>query len=120
VPGLSILLVVTPDPEPRPPSAGAGKLEVGCYLVLSTAHVRCTTATLLDQWADLSAIEQPLAVSRTHYGWFIPTRSMPVASSAEVPDELPELLDFARAKGCAHILFDCDGPEEPSLPLFPW
>jgi hypothetical protein len=127
VPGLSIFLVVTPcapqDPEPRPPSAGVRPTsppEFGCYLVLSTSHVRCATAELLDKWADLPATEQPLSIARTQYGWFIPTRIVPSPPGAGIPVELPPLLDFARAHGCAHILFDCDGPEEPRLPTYPW
>lgn len=127
VPGLSILLIVTPctppDPEPQPPSPGADPangLEVGCYVVLSTLHVRCATGNLLDQWSELPANAQPLAVARTNYGWFIPSRIGPEDDAQALPPELPGLLAFARAKGCAHILFDCDGPVDPSLPTFPW
>jgi hypothetical protein len=126
VPGLSIFLIVTPcmppEPEPRPPLTGADTahdIEVGCYLVLSTLHIRCSTAVLLDKWSELPAIGQPIAASRTNYGWFIPSKAGPMPPPV-LPSEFEKLLRFARSKGCAHILFDCDGPIEPSLPTFPW
>jgi len=95
-------------------------MEFGRYLVLSTTHVRCATAQLLDVWASLSAMEQPLAVASTHYGWFLSTCELVESRALQLPEELPAILAFGRARGCAHILLDSDGPEIPDLPLFPW
>lgn len=95
-------------------------MEFGKYLVLSTAHVRCSTGELLDGWAKLSATEQPLAVASTYYGWFIPTRPVDGEAAKRLPAELPTILAFARACGCDHVLFDCDGPAIPDLTEFPW
>lgn len=95
-------------------------MEYGRYLVLSTAHLRCATAELLESWARLPATDQPLAVASTQYGWFVSTRDQPNLSTPEMPAELPPLLARGRSAGCAYILFDCDGPEEPDLPRFPW
>ncbi|MEC3947597.1 DUF5983 family protein [Sphingobium sp. HWE2-09] len=49
-------------------------MEKGQYLVLGTAHIRCATGKLLNDWADLPPARQPLSVAPTQYGWFIPTR----------------------------------------------
>ena len=95
-------------------------MEFGRYLVLSTAHIRCATAERLEGWARLPAIERPLAVASTHYGWFVATRELSLAEAAHLPEELPALLAFARTQDCAYILLDCDGPEESHLPVFPW
>lgn len=95
-------------------------MEFGRYLVLSTAHVRCATAQLLDAWATLPAMEQPLAVASTHYGWFLPACELVEARVRQLPEELPAILAFGRAHGCAHVLLDSDGPEIADLPLFPW
>ena len=95
-------------------------MEFGKYLVLSTAHVRCSTGELLDGWAKLSATEQPLAVASTHYGWFIPTRPVEGEPAKRLPAELPPILAFARTLGCDHVLFDSDGPTIPELTEFPW
>lgn len=95
-------------------------LEIARYLVLSTAHVHCATAELLDQWAQRSPIDQPLPVASTQWGWFIATQVPEHAPAGEIPSELPPILAFARAQGCAHVLFDCDGPRVAALPEFPW
>jgi hypothetical protein len=127
IPVLAIFLIVTPVP-----TSGAGPfmvsstsalpaaVEVGSYVVLSTAHVRCSTGQILDRWAELSMMEQPLAVSRTNYGWFVLARDAVVQSPMAIPEEMPAILEFARSHGCDHVLFDCDGPEEPTLRLYPW
>lgn len=95
-------------------------MEFGRYLVLSTAHVRCATAQLLDTWATVPAIEQPLPVVSTHYGWFLPTRYPAEPSAPQFPDELPAILAFGRLHDCDYVLLDSDGPEVADLPLFPW
>lgn len=94
-------------------------METGRYIVLSTAHVRVETARLLDKWAKLPASDQPLAIASTQYGWFVPTRDI-VDKVAGLPAEILAALAFGRAHDCAYILFDCDGPEEELLPIYPW
>jgi len=95
-------------------------MKIGHYLVLSTAHLHLATAERLNGWAGLPAGEQPLAVSITQCGWFVETSDDGPRRLAALAEELPALLAFGRAHGCAFILFDCDGPREPSLPIFPW
>ena len=95
-------------------------LEFGTYLVLSTVHIHCATAALLDRWALLLPIERPLALAPTGYGWFIGTGALDEITRAALPAELVPLLAFARQQGCLHVLLDSDGPRVPELPVFPW
>jgi hypothetical protein len=93
-----------------------GIMKFGTYLVLSTAHVRCATAELLTGWAALAATEQPVAVSATLCGWFLPTSG----DHRQLPDELGAVLALGRSLGCGYVLLDSDGEEIPDLPVFPW
>jgi hypothetical protein len=96
-------------------------MEKGQYLVLGTAHIRCATGQLLNDWADLPPARQPLSVAPTQYGWFIPTRVETSGSAARhLPKEIPAILELGRAQGCDYVLLDCDGPNEDALPTFPW
>jgi hypothetical protein len=87
------------------------------HLVLSTAHIRHATADLLTRWAELLPTEQPLAVSATLCGWFVPTG---VTDPTHLPAELFTILVFGRAQGCSYVLLDSDGEELDALPIFPW
>ena len=125
IPGLTIFLVVTPaaPSDARRPSPYAISTEArkfGRYLVLSTAHIRCSTAEMLDHWSQLSCHHQPLAVARMGFGWLVPTRVTRSHEADALPADIPAILAFGRAQGCDHVLLDCDGPEERELPLYPW
>lgn len=125
IPGLAIFLIVTPaavrDAEPASSHAiPTAARDVGCYLVLSTAHIRCSTAQMLDHWAELPIHRQPLAVARLGLGWFVSTRATSMRGAESLAEEIPAILAFGRAQGCDHVLLDCDGPEERMLPLYPW
>ncbi|MDO6415378.1 hypothetical protein Q4F19_13375 [Sphingomonas sp. BIUV-7] len=125
IPGLAIFLVVTPVAGPNARSglrnaASALACNVGCYLVLSTAHIRCSTAQMLDHWAQLYAHQQPLAVARMGFGWLISTCIVSERMAQSLPEEIPAILAFGRAQGCDHVLLDCDGREERRLPVYPW
>jgi hypothetical protein len=95
-------------------------MEIGHHLVLSTAHLTCATAQSLERWAALPAAAQPLVTVATHCGWFVSTYEVAPSQGDAMPVEIPPILAFARLHGCAYILFDCDGPEEPSLAVHPW
>lgn len=95
-------------------------METGLFLVLSTAHIRCATAELLNNWADLPPARQPLGVAPTQYGWFLPTRIDTKQAARHFPKEIPAILALGRTHGCDYVLLDCDGPTEPGLPAFPW
>lgn len=93
-------------------------MEFGRYVVLSTAHIRCSTAEELTRWAALAPDLQPVAVSLTGYGWFVATRT--VAGSATVPAELHAILAFGRTHDCDYVLLDCDGDKAAELAVLPW
>jgi hypothetical protein len=125
IPGLAIFLVVTPaavrEALPAPShTASMAARDVGCYLVLNTAHIRCSTAQMLDHWAELPIHHQPLTVARLGLGWLVATRATSMRAANGLPEELPAIFAFGRAQGCDHVLLDCDGPEEHTLPVYPW
>lgn len=95
-------------------------METGQYLVLSTAHIRCATGQILNDWADRSPVHQPLPVAPIQYGWFLPTRDILGDAARHLPQELPAILALGRDQGCDYVLLDCDGPVEALLPTFPW
>ncbi len=95
-------------------------MEIGRHLVLSTAHIRCATAELLNRWARLPLAQQPLAVAPTPCGWFLSTCSDQPPAGSPCPAEIPAILAYARAQDCSYILLDSDGPEEPALQRFAW
>jgi hypothetical protein len=104
--------------QPKPRKAEV--MEIGRHLVLSTAHIRCATAQLLNCWASLPLAQQPLAVAPTSCGWFLSTCADQTPCGTLWPAEIPPVLAYARAQGCSYILLDCDGPEDPALPRFAW
>ncbi|KHK90370.1 hypothetical protein LK12_17405 [Novosphingobium malaysiense] len=95
-------------------------MEFGRYLVLSTSHVRLSTAERLDAWAGLDRSLRPLAVASTHEGWFVASREIPEPYRRKVPLELLAAMRFARDLGCSYLLFDCDADVIDALPVFPW
>lgn len=95
-------------------------MEIGLYLALSTTHLRCASAALLERWAGTPSPARPLLVASTQLGWFVPTRSLPAATLDQLPAELPAILAFGRRHRCDYILFDCDASAVDELPVFPW
>jgi hypothetical protein len=95
-------------------------MEFGRYVVLSTAHIRCSTAEQLTAWSQLPPTEQPLAVASTQYGWFLPTRALPNPGDPRLARELAAILAFGRDQSCDYVLLDCDGDRAEALPVFPW
>ncbi|RQW46143.1 hypothetical protein [Novosphingobium sp. LASN5T] len=95
-------------------------MEIGRYLVLSTAHVCVKTADLLGGWALLEPSDPPVAVASTRYGWFISTREVEEPDRRQIPADVLGAMRLGREQGCDYLLFDCDAGTIPGLPLFPW
>ena len=95
-------------------------MEIGRYLVLGTVHVSMTTAELLDGWALLEPSSRPLAVTSTHYGWFIPTLEAEKPDREQIPNEVLAAMRVGREQGCDYLLFDCDAGATDGLVVFPW
>jgi hypothetical protein len=93
-------------------------MEFGRYLVLSTTHIRCSTAENLTRWAGSASGSQPVEVAPTACGWFVSTRLGGDASA--LPHDLRAVLALGRAHDCHYVLLDSDGDEVSGLQVFPW
>jgi hypothetical protein len=100
--------------------ASLSSLEVGAYCVLSTTHIRATTAALLDLWAGTLATAAPMTVASTVHGWFVATSPVRAAQAEQVPDDLKQVTQFGRAHGVDFVLLDCDAPAVADLQCFSW
>lgn len=77
----------------------------------STVHLTQSTRDRLDQMAEGGEV----LTASTPYGWFVWAEEDP---QPDLPDELAAIMAHARSKGAEYILFDCDAPENPGLPVF--
>lgn len=95
-------------------------LRIRRHLVLSTSHIRPSTADLLDQWAPMLPEARPLGVAEAGYGWFVLTDPLDGEALEMVPPELRAAIDFARAQGCRWLLLDRDADCVDELQTFGW
>ncbi len=94
-------------------------LETRRFVVISTAHVSEATAKRLNStppkhWPCLGG---PYG----EYGWFLHAHdeNAGVGSDA-IPDELFDVMIWARRQRFDYILFDCDADQVAELPAFDW
>lgn len=94
-------------------------LETHRFVVISTAHIRETTAELLD---NTPVKEWPcLGGTYGEYGWFLYAHDENAGVDPDViPSELFDVMTWARKQGCNYILFDIDADEVEDLPAFDW
>lgn len=87
------------------------------YLDASTAHISAETNEYLETVAGSNQI--CLTVAACEYGYFI---SVPPESEYDesVPDDLRNVLDFARDAGCFVLRLDADADKIDGLPTFNW
>lgn len=78
----------------------------------STAHLSPSSRSYLD-----ARCERDDLIARTPYGWFVWAEEVP---DEGVPADLAGVMAHARSLTAEYILFDCDAPENPSLPAFDW
>ncbi|OAN53648.1 hypothetical protein A7Q26_05625 [Sphingobium sp. TCM1] len=95
-------------------------MRIGRHLVISTSHIRPSTADLLDQWAPLLPEARPLGVAEAGYGWFVLTDPLDGKAPEMAPPELRAAIDFARAQGCRWLLLDRDADCVDGLETFDW
>jgi len=87
-------------------------MEVRPFLTLSTAHVSEETRLLLE--------DEPSRFTGGSYGpngWFL-WCSTENFGDAPIPDDLWQVMEFARAHGCDYILLDRDGNMIDGLPTW--
>ena len=95
-------------------------MEKQTMLVLSTAHVKDSTAHAFDtDCIDPELIFYP----KSDYGWFIhiPREWEYIQDlKNKIPDELYNCCVYAFKQKADWIMFDRDADEDPNLPTFEW
>lgn len=97
--------------------------EIERMLVLSTSHIKRTTATLLRRDHALAdarysgGFSGHMAYAEGH---LLSTSWQPRMLDEDVPSELQHLLDYAKSIGCSYLRLDSDGPVSPRFPTFDW
>ncbi|MEJ7933844.1 hypothetical protein WG907_06165 [Sphingobium sp. AN558] len=109
-----------PEPPAEPVPPRRSPLEIGTYLVLSTAHITLKSSERLNSWAASPPELQPIIIASTCYGWFISSFEVEGEAAQAVPVEIVAIQSFARSLGCQYILLDCDGDVVADLPTFSW
>jgi hypothetical protein len=80
-------------------------------LVLSTANITEKTCNEYLWQAPFATYE------KGEYGWWV---YVPEDGPENLPADLVPCFELARQHNCCWIMFDCDAPEDSSLPLFDW
>ncbi|WP_454883036.1 DUF5983 family protein [Sphingomonas oryzagri] len=104
----------------RLPVDTAASIGQGRYCVLSTGHLTAGTAVLLDEWASWPPSDRPIDIAASVYGWFVPTREIDERWRGQLPDDLLQVISFARDRGFQFVLLHCDGDEVDMLPRHHW
>lgn len=81
-------------------------LEIRSFLTLSTAHITQSTSALLSE----------RNYNYGEYGHFI----WAGGPQANVSGDLLDVINYARANGCAYVLLDRDGDTIDELPTYEW
>ena len=91
------------------------------FLFASSGHLSAQTCSWLDtQLADpvlrdpAAGVSAQIAGGRTRYGWLV---YAPEDAAGGLPDDLAPVLIAARAQAAEYVLFDCDAPPLPGLPV---
>lgn len=87
------------------------------YLDCSTAHVSQETMRFLGRVYSRNNIGQTVAAYE--YGCFVSVPPEPTYHDY-LPQDLRNVLDFARANGCYILRLDADGHNYDELPTFEW
>ncbi len=94
-------------------------LERRTFIVMSTAHLTEQTARHLDTTSvkDWPCIGGPYG----QYGWFVYAHEENCGAGPEpIPDDLFNVMTWARKQGVEYILFDCDAAVLDDLPSHHW
>lgn len=83
-------------------------VEIAPMLVLSTGHLTNETC---NKWM----VDNDIGYDKDSIGWFVY-----VNQRVELPGDLNACLNLAASLGCLWVMFDCDGPEHPDLPVYEW
>jgi hypothetical protein len=94
---------------------------IRAFLDVSNGHLSPETWAWLDAQTTDEAVRDPdnkvgteLLGGRTRYGWLVYAHEH---ATEPVPADLVAVMRLARGLGCEYVLFDCDAPPTPDLPL---
>ena len=100
---------------------GRQRPNIRAFLDVSSGHLCPETWAWLDAQTTDQVVRDPdnplgtqLLGGRTRYGWFLYAHDHPIEP---VPADLLAVLRLAHRLRCAYVLFDCDAPPTPALPL---
>ena len=95
--------------------------DIRAFLDVSSGHLSPETWAWLDAQTTDDTVRDPdnrvgneLLGGRTRYGWFVYVHECPIEP---VPADLVAVMRLARRSGYEYVLFDCDAPPTPDLPL---
>lgn len=102
-------------------------MEITKMLTLSTSHITKETATLLSEACmyrkEISLVFYQKRWYNDYSGWFIyipeELETYP-EDYQDIPDDLMQILLFAKHNDCTWICLDCDGEEVDCLEVFYW
>ncbi|PJG47244.1 hypothetical protein CAF53_02560 [Sphingobium sp. LB126] len=95
-------------------------IETSRLLVLSTFHLRQTTAAALEIAAKLPPEARLLTIGDTGWGFLAITPPTDRLAQIDIPADLRSALTFASVRGCQGLLFDRDAPAVDTLATFDW
>ncbi len=99
--------------KPTGTAKGISKL-----LDVSTAHIKEATAYMLD---DEDKFPELIRYSKDGYGWFIlvPKKTVGSYNPLEgLPEDLVDIMKYAKHNDCDWISLDCDGVIHSELPIY--
>ena len=85
-------------------------LEIYRILTISTAHIKGTTAELLE------GLDAPAVYSKSEHGWFIYLNYL--NDDGNIPGDLAQVILFAQNKGISILCLDCDADTVDQLPTY--
>lgn len=85
-------------------------LEIYKMLTISTAHIKGTTAEMLE------GLDAPAVYNKSEYGWFIYLNYL--NEDGSIPDDLAQIIQFAKDKEIMLLCLDCDAETVEELPTY--
>lgn len=86
------------------------------YLDLATGHVSESTMDWLNK---APCVSPAMTIAPYEYGAFVSVPDAPL-EHADLPEDLRDVLSFARDNGCVVVRLDADGDAVDGLPWFDW
>lgn len=87
--------------------------DIAKIMTISTAHIKSDTI-LRSHNSNVTIF------SKGMYGWFVYVPEYDIRECGTCPNELLDVLDYAREEGCTWLLLDSDGPIINELPTYEW